>query len=188
MPLSVDAHNFMLDNLAGAAGSVALLTATSLTASASGGSSTVSLNRAVAAGDTISLNNVGAAQRHVARVTSGGENPTIEPAVPGDESYNSGDAVGHAPLVKADADALRPSGTGTVEPSWADASNETVSVDSAPGFTVEGGNSIGGFALYSGDETVFYGSFLTTSIESFGAAGSYELTQADVNLDQRLPN
>jgi hypothetical protein len=142
-------------------------------------STSVTLDTSVAVGDFISLNNADGDREVFEVVGNAGLNPTLSGTPT--HSYEDGDDVGWAPksdsnLIPADADME------TI--SWGSATGETVTNSgTAPEFDVGTNNTIGSFALYNDTETVYYGSFLTNNIESFGAAGTYILTAASVTLE-----
>jgi hypothetical protein len=179
MPLSTAAHDTMLTHLTGLGVKVQLLKAIKLDAAAANTATTVTLDTSVSVGDFISLNNAAGDRETFEVVGSPGLTPTLDHALVYD--YADGDDVGWAPkgssgLILADAAAQ------TI--TWGTASGEVVTnTGTAPEFDVGTNNTIGSFALYNSAETVYYGSFLTNNIESFGAAGTYVLTVASVTLE-----
>lgn len=183
MPLSVAGHNVMLDRLAAVGVFVSLSKTTTLTVAAAAASTSVTTARAVKVGDYLSFNN--GVNREVRKVTSVAGN--VATFVGGlTYAYGINQSVGHAP--KLGTDLVEPSGGSPVyarQPiTWLAAANENLTVSATlPKFPVGGGNEIGGFGLHSAATAgTFYGSFLTNNIEGFGSQGTYELTDADVNL------
>lgn len=180
MPLSTVAHNSMLTHITGLGVKVQLLKAIALSAAVVANSSTtVTLNTAVAVGDYISLNNTSGGRETFEVVGNAGTTPTLDhqPTL----AYANGSDVGWAPKAST---SLIPATADPETITWGAASAEVVnSSGTAPEFEVGTNNTIGSFALYNSASTVYYGSFLTNNIESFGAAGTYVLTVASVTLE-----
>lgn len=189
MPLSLDAHNMMLNALGAAATRVALSKATVLTAAAAQNATQVTLARPVKVGDYISLND---GVRETFKVIAvSGNTATLGKPGAGSVAATVTKAGGHG--INTPVGVAPKVGTDLIEPSggagyarqpvtWFGAAGESLDNNANPSFSVAGGNDIGGFALFSTDGNTYYGSFLTMDIEGFGAAGTYQLTDADVNL------
>lgn len=186
MPLTVDGHNSALSGLRGVATEVGLLEAATLTAQLASGASgvpTASLSRTVKENDYVAFYDganrevfeIGAVSGGTANFADGKTTSRVYPA-------NS--PVGHAP--KLGTDIVEPTGGAPAYSrqtmTWLAPANENLSLDSSakPTFNVNGGKTIGGFLV--ADASNIYGTFLTNSIESFGSQGTYQLTDADVNL------
>lgn len=183
MPVSLDGHHVMLAAYKTAGTYVGLSKAALLTADVSAGATTATVNRNVKVGDYLSFNN--GTNREVVRVTGAGTTCTFTPALA--YAYQINHDVGHAPRLVADL--VEPTGGSPAYArkamNWLAPANENLTLDPAqkPQFDVAGGHKIGGFAVFSAVTAgTFYGSFLTNSIEGFGAQGTYQLTDADVNL------
>lgn len=188
MPLSVDGHVVMLNALKNAATWVSLSKALLIvTIQGTAGATTGTLSRAVKVGDYLSFNN--GTNREVVKVTANpGTTPTWTPALA--NVYQTNHDVGHAP--KLVADLVEP--TGGTPPyarkaiTWVTPTIENLTINPAalPTFDVAGGNKIGGFGIHTAQTGTaagtFLGSFLTANIDAFGAQGTYQLTDADVNL------
>lgn len=185
MPLSVTAHNAMLEQFRGSAAYVGLCSATTLAADVVAGASSVDLNHAVEAGDWISLNDGGSEKREVAAVSGSG--PYMATLVSAASfSHASGSGVGHAPKA---AGALREPSTANYSRqsiTWDPAASENLSSSNVTSFEVESGSAIGGFLMADSADpstATFLGSYLTSGVQVFGSDGTYDLTSADVNLE-----
>lgn len=184
MPVSVTAHNSMLDHLGSLAGYAGLCQGTTLASGVTAGATSVDLDNIVEVDDLISLNDGGREERKVTAVSGTGPyTATLDSATT--YSHATGTYVGHAP--KAATGLREVGGTNYARQSitWNAAASENLDSSNAPSFEVGSGSIVGGFLLSDVADpatATFYGAFLTGSIQYFSSAGLCDLTDGDVTL------